>query len=293
MERAAAAAARNAATRRGAATRPSMSSAPSLTQPATSANMPQPPAADLGSSDPPPSPDLGWIALDSPPSPTSDFVGSARWGFARIISAHWPQNGTPQRRKQGLEKILPVRSFTPIVAPARRVLNEWLLCCQTPEESLPMAFVLLQKGRSGPPVVVGGGVLRELTSYSLSTAELATASEYGRACLALTVVVDKEQRGHGYGRRLVSNLEASARERGFSAMCVAATPAAPAVQASYPCAPSSQDGEASMRRACAHLAQVPFLGRHGGLLVENGLLAHTQSPTAQWPSLDAEATLSV
>ena len=57
-----------------------------------------------------------------------------------------------------------------------------------------MAFVLLQKGRSGPPVVVGGGVLRELASYSLSTAELATASEYGRACLALTVVVDKEQR---------------------------------------------------------------------------------------------------
>ena len=173
-------------------------------------------------------PTMSLLALDSPPSPTADYVGAARWSFARIISAHWPQNGSPERRKQGLEKILPVRPPVTRLCESNRLSKHVARgsCAVSPwrqarGQPLPMAFALLAKQEGRAPVVVGGGVLRELAAWAgVTSTELATAQGYGRACLALTVVVDGERRGQGHGRELVAQLEQAARERGFSCMCV-------------------------------------------------------------------------
>eukprot|EP00967_Tisochrysis_lutea_P006019 scaffold7103_cov39-Tisochrysis_lutea.AAC.2 len=119
-----------------------------------------------------------------------------RWQFSRHISQHWPQNGSHEARFQQLQRLKPQQGG---VLPIALVLQA--------ETDSPVSQ--LCKGQ-----VIGGGILRDLREYA-SKDVLEFHNNGGHACFMMTVVVDKELRGCGYGKRLTIGLEDAARDRAF------------------------------------------------------------------------------
>ena len=125
------------------------------------------------------------------------LLDAARWAYAHILAATWPNNGNATVRKRRLDRTLP-----------------------DPKQGreLPCACVLVKQPEGGELAkVVGGGVLTDIGDYDCSR-DRKSAQEFGLAALLLSVAIDESERGKGYGRRLVADLEASATTAGYGVL---------------------------------------------------------------------------